>query len=109
MRHFLVLQRYDTTNDVYNEIASSVLSENDIIYPDLNGALNRILMSIPSIPYVVTTGVGPMADGWNYYNAAAKPAPSVPAVSLPTNNEVLPPVPTVPGSYELRVKIFTQV
>jgi hypothetical protein len=109
MRHFLVIQRYNTVNEVYNEVASSVLTENDVIYPDLNGATAKLLMSIPSIPYVTTDGVGPMGDGWSYYNSAAKPAPSVPVVTLPTNDEALPPVDSIPGSYELRCKVFTQV
>lgn len=109
MRRLLVVQQYQAGNDVYVEIASAVLSENNIIYPDLVGNVTGLLAGNAEIPFNVTTGVN-QADGWSYFKSAAKPASSgFPVVTLPENDEALPPTPAIPGDYEIRAQIQTLI
>lgn len=106
MKHILVIQQYIPTSQVYIERFSCPLSENDIIYPDLNGAVNRLLGSIPSVTYELYDGVT-LPTGWSYFKSRALPTASSPAVVLPTNVEVLPTTDGPLADYYFRSRIIT--
>lgn len=105
MNHILIVERYVPTSDVYVELYRAVLSNNDIVYPDMNGALNRLLAQSPDQTFECYDGV-PQSDGWSYYKSRAVPAPTGYAtITLPVNDEEFPAAIPVPGDYEIRVKV----
>lgn len=109
MKYVLVVQQYVAASDVYQEIASKVLSDNDILFPNTTDAVNTLLNGMTSIGFNVNSGVG-QSDGWTYFKATAKPVSSgFPVVVLPENDELFPPVQSIPGDYEVRVRIYKQV
>lgn len=105
MKYTLIIQRYQPNAEVYTEILASVLSENDIIYPDLYAQTNRVLDRANGITFLVSSSPVLQADGWTYFNCSAKPVLQYPIVTLPTNLELEPVLPTVPGSHEIRVRV----
>jgi len=109
MKHVLVVQQYVTASQVYQEIASSVLSDNDILFINTMDSVNTLLNSLTSIGFNVNSGVG-QVDGWTYFKAAAKPVASgFPVVVLPTNDELFPPVQPIPADYEVRARVYKQI
>lgn len=109
MRHFLIVQQYVAASDVYQEIASSVLSDNDVLFLNTQDSVNTLLNSMDTLGFNVNSGVG-QADGWTYFKATAKPVPSgFPVVVLPENDELFPPAQPVPGDYEVRARVVKQV
>jgi hypothetical protein len=108
MKHILVIEQYLPTHQVYAEKYSIVISENEITFPDLNGSINKFLNSVPSISFLITQGVT-IPDGWTYYKSALKPVPSSPDVTLPVNDQLSPDAEPVPGDYEIRCKIISQL
>lgn len=109
MKQVLIVQQYVTVSQVYQEIASAVLSDNDVLFLNTTDSVNKLLNGMVSIGFNVNNGVG-QADGWTYFKSAAKVAPSgFPVVVLPVNNELFPPAQPIPGDYEVRARVYKQV
>ena len=109
MRRILVIEQWDSTNKVYVEIASAVLTENDIIYTNITAGVAKTLGLNSEFNFTVDQGV-PQADGWNYFKSVALPVPSgFAVVTLPENDEALEPVIDPPGDYEIRAQIRTEI
>ena len=106
MNYFLIVERYVPASKVYVELCRSTLSNNDIVYPDMNGALNRLLAYTPAQTFECYSGVE-QADGWSYFKSKAIPAPAgFPVVTLPENDQTFPDVVTIPADYEIRAKVI---
>jgi len=123
MKHILIIQQWISAHQMYIEKWSTVLSGNEVIYPNelysnqysvpsqfvyphQYGAANRLLTNA-NVGFYLTEGVT-FPDGWSYYKSAAVPVVADPDVDLPVNVEAEPPTLAVPGDYEIRCKIVKQ-
>jgi len=106
MNHFLVVERYVPTSKVYIELYRLTLSNNDIVYPDMNNALNKLLTASANQTFECYAGVV-QEDGWSYYKSRAIPVPTgFTVVTLPDNDQTFPDAIPVPGDYEIRAKVI---
>ncbi len=106
MKSILVIQQWISAHQMYIEKWSTVLSGNDIVFPNQIGSANALL-SAAQVSFYLTSGVA-FPDGWSYYKSAAVPVVADPAVTLPVNVEAEPPTVSVPGDYEIRCRVIRQ-